>query len=199
MNETKPKSLHFDSIDTLRGFAAVAVCLFHFSNGFLQPDNWLRIINQYGYLGVDAFFVISGFVVPYSFAQKNYTLVQFGSFFKKRIVRIEPAYWVSIVLIMFKDTLSRFFEDYRYFELPPWTLKGILLHFVHGNDIFGEKWLINPYWTLAIDWQFYLFIALVFFIIKRPEWWVRYPVMPCLLPQNGGLMKHRSLIYSITA
>ena len=175
MNKTSQTTVHFHSIDALRGFAALAVCFFHFTNGFLQPDNLLRVVNQYGYLGVDAFFVISGFVVPYSFAQKKYSLGQFGSFLKKRIIRIEPAYWVSIVLIMFKDTLSRFTEDYRYFEFPNWSFKQIALHFVHGNDIFNEKWLITPYWTLAIDWQFYLFIGLIFFIVNRAEFWVRYP------------------------
>lgn len=177
MNKPNPTTIYFHSIDALRGFAALAVCLFHFTDGFLRPDNLLRVINQYGYLGVDAFFVISGFVVPYSFAQKNYSITQFWSFFKKRFIRIEPAYWVSIALIMFKDTLAHLTEDYRYFHFPEeWTFKQIALHFVHGNDIFNEKWLINPYWTLAIDWQFYIFIGLIFPLVKRAEFWVRYPL-----------------------
>jgi peptidoglycan/LPS O-acetylase OafA/YrhL len=178
---TQPKPIHFHSIDALRGFAALAVCLYHLTNGFLHPTNWLRIINEYGYLGVDAFFVISGFVVPYSFAQKNYTLVQFSSFFKKRFIRIEPAYWVSMAIIIVKDCLARLVEDYRFFEFPPWTIKSVLLHFIHANDIFHENWLVTPYWTLAIDWQFYIFIALIFFIVNRPEWWVRYPLYALII------------------
>ncbi len=167
---------HFHSIDTLRGLAALAVCFFHFTDGFLQPDNWFRIINHYGYLGVDAFFVISGFVIPYSFSLKNYEIREYWSFFKKRFVRIEPAYWASIGLMLFKDTLSSFLTDYRYFKFPPYDPLSIGLHFIHANDFFNKSWIINPYWTLAIDWQFYLFIGVIFFLVKRPEWWARYAV-----------------------
>lgn len=167
---------HFYSIDTLRGLAALAVCLFHFTEGFLRPDNWFRLINHYGYLGVDAFFVISGFVIPYSFSLKNYDITQYWTFFKKRFVRIEPAYWASMGLMLFKDSLSSFLTDYRYFKFPPYEPLSILLHFIHANDFFNMKWIIVPYWTLAIDWQFYLLIGVIYFLIKRPEWWVRYAI-----------------------
>ena len=176
MNKTNQTKEHFHSINILRGLAALAVCLFHFTDGFLQPENWLRVVNHYGYLGVDAFFVISGFVIPYSFSVKNYHIKQYWSFFKKRFVRIEPAYWASMFLMIFKDIISSFLTDYRYFKFPPYDPLSIALHFIHANDFFGKKWIIFPYWTLAIDWQFYLFIGVIFFIIKRPEWWVRYSV-----------------------
>jgi peptidoglycan/LPS O-acetylase OafA/YrhL len=172
MNSAKPT--HFHSIDSLRGIAALAVCFYHFTGGFLSKDNILTVANQYGYLGVDAFYVISGFVIPFSFAIKNYQITQFWSFFKKRFVRIEPAYWVSIVLIMFKEVTSRLVQDYRYFEFPHYTFAGIGAHFLHLNDFFNLPWLQQVYWTLAIDWQFFIFIGLIFFWVNRPEWWARY-------------------------
>ena len=54
-------------LDSLRGLAALAVCLFHFAgrDDFL-PGTYLQAASRQGYLGVVAFFVISGFVIPWS-------------------------------------------------------------------------------------------------------------------------------------
>jgi peptidoglycan/LPS O-acetylase OafA/YrhL len=175
MNKPKPTT-HVSSIDALRGLAAVAVCLFHFSSGFLAKDNIVTIANQYGYLGVDAFYVISGFVIPLSFSVKNYQITQFWSYFKKRFVRIEPAYWVSMALIIFKEMTGIFIQDYRYFQFPNYTFAGIGGHFLHINDFFNLPWLQAVYWTLAIDWQFFLLIGVLFFWVNRSEWWARYPL-----------------------
>lgn len=178
---SQTKSAHVNSIDALRGMASLSVVLFHFTGGFLALDNPLRVANSYGYLGVDAFFVISGFVIPMSFAQKKYSILQFWVFFKKRFVRIEMAYWVSIFLMLFKEIASSLISDYRYFKWPDHTFWNIFLHFLHGNDFFNEPWLQAVYWTLSIDWQFYIFVAALFFIIKRPEFWVRYPLYAALV------------------
>ena len=37
-------------------------------------------------------------------------------------------------------------------------------------------WIRQLYWTLAIDWQFYLFLCIAFFILNKREWWFRYPL-----------------------
>ena len=174
--QSKSSSSHVSSIDALRGIAALAVCFYHFTGGFLSKDNFLTVANQYGYLGVDAFYVISGFVIPFSFSVKNYQITQFWSYFKKRFVRIEPAYWVSIFLIIFKEITSSFVQDYRYFKFPDYTFAGVGGHFLHINDFFNLPWLQAVYWTLAIDWQFFIFIGLIFFWVNRAEWWARYPL-----------------------
>jgi peptidoglycan/LPS O-acetylase OafA/YrhL len=176
VNATKSSASHFHSIDALRSFAAIAVCFFHY-NFFLPKDSFFYPIFSEGYLGVDAFYVISGFVVPYSFAVKNYNITQLWSFFKKRFTRIEPAYWASIVLMIFKDTLARLWIDYRYFEMPPYDPYNLIVHYFHLNDILHEPYVLNVqlYWTLAIDWQFYLFVSLAFFFINQSKWWARYP------------------------
>jgi peptidoglycan/LPS O-acetylase OafA/YrhL len=175
MSLVKPTN-HVSSIDALRGMAALAVCFFHFTGGFLTKTNPLTVANQYGYLGVDAFYVISGFVIPFSFSVKNYQITQFWTYFKKRFVRIEPAYWVSIALVMFKEITSTFTQDYRYFQFPKYTFEGIGGHFLHINDFFNLPWLQAVYWTLAIDWQFFMLIGVIFFWVNRSEWWARYPL-----------------------
>jgi peptidoglycan/LPS O-acetylase OafA/YrhL len=164
---------HFDSIDLLRGLAAIVVAFFHFTDFFLPKTNLLNWSSHYGYLGVEAFFVISGMVVPLSLAQRGYSLQQFGGVLLKRIIRIEPAYWASIVLMLSKDTIISFYYTGHFPGHSNWN---IFLHLFHANAICFEPWIRGIYWTLAIDWQFYLLVCLTFSFLNRREWWIRYPV-----------------------
>jgi peptidoglycan/LPS O-acetylase OafA/YrhL len=73
----KPKiDTKFEIIEVLRGLAAFSVMWFHFTNGnqdFLQ-EGWLELSGKYGWLGVEVFFVISGFIIPYSLWRSQYTV-----------------------------------------------------------------------------------------------------------------------------
>ena len=86
-------------IDVLRGFAALAVTWFHLTN--IYEWSWLRHSGNYGWLGVEVFFVLSGFVIPYSIAHtyRGYTHADFPSFFVRRVVRLEPPYILSILFV----------------------------------------------------------------------------------------------------
>ena len=78
---------HIDVLDHLRGFAALAVCLFHLSfanSGFLPAGDPIRSVGAFGYLGVEIFFVISGFVIPYSLSLRGYRLRDAPEFLIKR-------------------------------------------------------------------------------------------------------------------
>ena len=90
----RPGRDHVPGLDGLRGVAVIAVMLFHhfhFSDGGRHA--WSG-----GFLGVDIFFVISGFVIPLSLHGRSYTLRQFPAFMVRRLVRLEPPYIASIVL-----------------------------------------------------------------------------------------------------
>src|SRR5215210_4781626 len=65
-------------LDFLRGVASLAVCWFHLTSfTYATPDGWfysaLRRTGTYGWLGVEVFFVISGFVIPYSLHRAKYS------------------------------------------------------------------------------------------------------------------------------
>ncbi len=161
------------SIELLRGLTALVVALYHYSNYFLPPGALLRRLFAEGYLGVEAFFVISGLVIPLSFARKNYTWRMFGGQFKKRLLRIEPAYWASIGLMLLIDAFGAWYEQKPWPNFTGWNL---FLHLFHANETLGEPWLRGIYWTLAIDWQFYLLACAAFAVFNRSEWYFRYPL-----------------------
>ena len=76
-------------LDPLRGVAALSVAWYHFayaSSAVKTP--WLSASGKYGFLGVEAFFVISGFIIPYSMYMGGYRFAHFGKFLAKRLIRL---------------------------------------------------------------------------------------------------------------
>ena len=68
------------NLDLLRGVAALAVCLFHFDyDGALGIPSVSHVLS-YGYLGVQMFFVISGFIIPYSMLRSGYRIKNIKGF-----------------------------------------------------------------------------------------------------------------------
>jgi len=165
------KNERIQSLDFLRGIAACAVMLFHYTartSIFLSDGNPLRIAGSYGHFGVEIFFVLSGFVIPYSMYASSYKISLLGKFLLKRSIRIEIPYLVVIVLEVALIYIS---------SLTPWKsgvserleMNNILLHAGYLNGILEKPWLIPVFWTLAIEFQFYLLIAILFPLFTRPS------------------------------
>src|SRR5271169_5335799 len=82
-------------INALRALAALFVAWGHFVAG---QGKYLSLSGKYGYLGVHIFFVISGFVIPWSLYRSRYALHDYSRFLLKRNVRLYPPYLASIAV-----------------------------------------------------------------------------------------------------
>eukprot|EP01039_Chlorochromonas_danica_P017569 gene17569-20980_t len=82
-----PKS-HYEILDGLRGVAAVLVVTFHVLETFNGGNRFNQIINH-GYLAVDFFFLLSGFVVAYAYDDRWGKMTQWD-FYKRRLIRLQP-------------------------------------------------------------------------------------------------------------
>jgi len=161
-------------LDALRAVAALSVCLYHCTGGML-PKLVVPVAERtfsYGYLGVDIFFVISGFIIPYSLLGKNYQARDIFGYLKKRAVRIAPPAYASLLLVIgqwyFIDKLIN--HNLRYTG----TLSlGRVVHNVLFTVPFTHYgWISTLFWTLAIEFQFYLFVGLLFnYLFSRPLPW----------------------------
>ena len=103
IDSSKKKVEHISILDFLRGFAAVSVMFFHFASckglvKFSSPI--LSNLFPWGNKGVDIFFVISGFIIPYSLWNTEYKLKEFLRFMAKRFMRIAPPAYVCLLLII---------------------------------------------------------------------------------------------------
>jgi peptidoglycan/LPS O-acetylase OafA/YrhL len=153
---------HLSGLDIARGLAAIAVVLFHFTNnGWLPKDHWMTGIGWYGHLGVRAFFVMSGFVVPFAMWRGGYTGQAFFSFMARRLARLYPPYLISVCIA-------------AICAVGPGvhlSAGALAAHAFYLNDLVGAPWLMEVYWTLAIEVQFYLAVAIVWRVVAYGRSW----------------------------
>ncbi len=170
---------HFARIDGLRGVAILAVFLFHYSLTIHQrdagvakaaqlPNGLESILNIHalGFLGVQLFFVISGFCIHHSFLswrRRNPSVSIhrfFPEFFHRRFWRIIPSYLVALFTVYLMKT-PRPFSSGAMLDLLPHV--G-LLNTLFAKDFFS----INPsFWSVAVEWQLYVAYPLVLWLFIR--------------------------------
>ena len=148
------------SINNMRALAAGSVLLFHFigAKGFLDALPWLKSITFYGGRGVDMFFVISGFVLPYALYKGQYRLSSYGRFALKRLARLEPPYLVNLAFLL----ALRFGLSFAKHVPVGVTWQQVALHLGYLNAFFQKPWLSEVYWTLSVEFQYYLLLGLLF-------------------------------------
>jgi peptidoglycan/LPS O-acetylase OafA/YrhL len=143
----------FAGLDHLRAFAILYVFFFHYPAGEI-PD-WLGNFKDFGWTGVDLFFVLSGFLIARQLFQqiKNKTQNWIGPFFIKRILRIFPVYF-AVVAIYF------IFPGFREREslAPLWKFLTFTQNIGLDPGINGT---FSHAWSLCVEEQFYLFFPLI--------------------------------------
>lgn len=145
-----PSKPHITQLNIIRAIAALLVTMYHLGGKNLP-------FLSYGWLGVQMFFVLSGFVICYSLPE-NFNYQQFGKFITKRLIRIEPPYLISIVLILLFGFILAILTQKIYLI----DSKNLLFHFAYLNNFFENEYLSPVYWTLGIEFQFYILIGLLF-------------------------------------
>jgi peptidoglycan/LPS O-acetylase OafA/YrhL len=161
-------------VETLRGIATLSVLFHHWTicvPGFIQNAFMLAFCNRLN-IGVYIFFGISGFIMPYALHRGGYRLRHIGQFVLKRIIRLDPPYIASIafcVIIAYVATLHPLYTGVP-FRLNPLNL---LLHLGYLCPFFGQPWVQGGvYWTLGIEFQFYLILALAYPLLINQKQWI---------------------------
>ena len=90
---------HYEILDGLRGVAALLVVFYHIFEGlsFAAGGTVITTINH-GYLAVDFFFILSGFVIGYAYDDRLGRTMTLGGFFKRRLIRLHPMIVMGVVL-----------------------------------------------------------------------------------------------------
>jgi peptidoglycan/LPS O-acetylase OafA/YrhL len=155
-------SQHVAIIDAMRGMASLAVAWFHIAPPVRPPGTVLFLSAAYGWLGVPVFFVISGFVLPAAMLRSRYALCDGGRFLLKRLLRVDPPYIASMLLVVGIAFVFAHAPGSRAVFNPP-SLGRVLLHAGYAVPFVPPTAWLNPaYWTLAIEFQYYLLIAALF-------------------------------------
>ena len=165
----KPEKTRYYFIDGLRGVAASLVMFGHFygmgpatfhdrlASIFPALLDWLM---GHGAVGVDIFFVISGFVITHSVGTARVTPRYFLNFALRRSLRLDPPYWVAIVFSLIVAEVSNRVLKSRAIPPPSWN--ELLANFTYLQYVFGCRSFVLVAWTLTHEIQFYiLFIVLL--------------------------------------
>jgi peptidoglycan/LPS O-acetylase OafA/YrhL len=161
-----------DDIQGFRAFAVVAVILFHVNRDWAPG----------GFVGVDIFLVISGYLISSIIIfKKEKGGFSFGRFYLSRASRILPAYLFLLFAVTFIVAILFTQNDFRFFQESLWPslLFNSNNYFANFGDYFApnsnELPLLHT-WSLAVEMQFYLLLPLFLIFIKRqllkPAIWV---------------------------
>lgn len=142
------------SLTGLRGIVALWVTVFHF---IFFENYWIRSVVGKGYVAVDIFFVLSAFLLTVSYSDKfkNLSTEVVQRFYKKRVNRIYPVYFASVIFIVLfiadNVSLSEFLVN-----------AGLLQCFFNPNYSLNEV-----YWSLSTEWICYLIFPFMLWMILR--------------------------------
>ncbi|HYK47986.1 MAG TPA: acyltransferase [Parafilimonas sp.] len=155
----KDSKKHYQILDGLRGVAAVMVVMLHILETFTNGDHSKQIINH-GYLAVDFFFVLSGFVIGYAYDDRWHKMT-LKDFFKRRLIRLHPMIIAGMVI----GAITFYFQAGPVWpgisEVPAWKFFVVmligftLLPVPLSMDIrgWGEMHPLNgPAWTLFFEY-----------------------------------------------
>ncbi len=147
----------------MRGVAALLVVLYHFvdtlagplRSGVTSPLVW---VSSHGNLGVDIFFVLSGFVIAHSVVGGRYTWKYFGRYASRRIVRLDPPLWVTIALelLLVRAGLALYPELASH--MP--TGREVLSNMTYTQRFLGYGEVVPVFWSLTYEVQFYIITVL---------------------------------------
>ena len=158
-------SRRIDLLDSFRFLAILSVLLYHFTIEWKDQTpygNYFGHLFKYGYLGVEFFFVISGFVISYTLEGTD----SFSSFWKNRFIRLFPPLLACTMItygvagLLDSNLLFPNAHKTRNF-LPTFTLTNPSIWSSLTHSHFA--WINGSYWSLWVEIQFYILSSILYF------------------------------------
>ena len=161
-------------LDLLRFVAAAGVLLYHYVTCYVPAEvlggSWLgslSAVTRYGYLGVNGFFMISGFVILWSALSRDAVAFAIG-----RFSRLYPSFWVAVLLASMALLAVR--GAFGVGDGPELTLRTLLSNATMLPSLLGAPRIDDVYWTLELEIRFYalVFLILLFRQQRNAEWYL---------------------------
>lgn len=158
-----------DGLDILRMFACLAVVIFHAD---IDVFGSTPVLNR-GLHGVTVFMVLSGYLLARPYLERHDRAFAWVPYFKKRVVRIVPAYYAIVILLA--ALIAAGFGGAREAA----ALAGPLywhvfahLTFIHGLFAATKMSLASVLWSMSLEWQYYMLLPLLLLAFRRLHWLV---------------------------
>lgn len=156
---TEARDAHrFAALDGLRAIAALSVALWHYQRSVPRLDAalpyWISRVVAHGNVGVEIFFVLSGFAVARSLIAARVDARTLGRFMLRRALRLDPPYAVTLAI-----TVALALATPAHWPVRP-TVGRVIAHLFYLQGVFGMPNLLGIFWTLALEIQLYLAFAI---------------------------------------
>lgn len=191
---SKPKT-RFSNLDAMRALAAFGVCFYHLN---WEGDDAISWLFSFGYLGVNVFFAISGYITPLVLVWSKFTYPESGRFLLSRFFRLYPAFAFIALMVMLLHTFGSSLMGFGHHpEVVTWS--RTLANFFLYAEFVGERWYVPVFWTLAIEAQFVFAILLFFPLLAHRKEWVRCAVVlvwalaPICVGRGNTLLSYSAL------
>lgn len=157
-------------VQSLRALAILLVAGYHYFAGWTMPIDGNNLypgtfapLFKYAYLGVELFFMVSGFVISMTLLRTQ-TIWQFAL---KRFIRLWPALFIALPLVfivgnvfgsdMYKQPASHLWSSFS-------LINPVLINSTFGSNV---DWVTAVLWTMWIELQFYFLAAIIYFSRKK--------------------------------
>lgn len=176
-----PKRFYFDNLDALRFFSFLAVFLyhsFHTDSPAIKADGMYRFVNglfKHGDLGVNFFFVLSGFLITYLLLkeEQRYGKIDIPKFYMRRVLRIWPLYFAVLAFgFLVFPLLKQLGGQVSHETASPWLMGAFLGNFNNIWNGLPDASMLGVLWSVGIEEQFYLFWPLLMVLFARQRVWV---------------------------
>jgi len=186
-NELKPEqTIRFYGLDNLRALAIIFVFLFHSNRWFEHPD-WFPKAFQFGWTGVDLFFVLSGFLISSQLLAQIKKEGRFSmkAFYIKRIFRILPVYYFVLVIYFLFPFFS---NDFGIGQKLPQLWKFLTFTQNLGGD-FGHARSFGMVWSLCVEEHFYLLLPITLLLLLKTSWFNKGYLLLIILFVGGFFIR----------
>jgi peptidoglycan/LPS O-acetylase OafA/YrhL len=166
-----PLAAYIPQFDGLRAFSILAVFVAH--SDFLKALPNAQFL-EYGRVGVDLFFVLSGFLITGILLDSKKSPHFFRNFYIRRALRIWPLYYLILFIVFLSTSLLGRNIGKSTTAVWPYFIFYLQNLFPHLNIPYG----LEPTWSLAVEEQFYMTWPLLVFLLRKRTLLV---LLPCLV------------------
>lgn len=176
----EPKRIYFPALDGLRFIAFLTVFIHHvtfYINPSLVGNPILRFFRVNGWIGVDIFFVLSGFLVTLLLLEERKKRGNFSykNFFLRRVIRIWPLYFLALIFgyLIFPNILLILGSSHTWPNLASDIKKYLPWHLIFLGNIntafLGWESMrgVSQLWAISLEQQFYIIWPIFLFFIKK--------------------------------
>lgn len=172
----------FYSIELLRFLASLAVILYHYKIGFAWDKGYVDTVNlslslpfykfinlfyNYGFYGVQLFFLISGFVFAHIYINKK-NLVSLKEFFINRFARLYPLHFATLILVTFLQLFSLgAFDTFQIIQINDFYHFFLNLMFISSWGFENGHSFNAPIWSVSVEVAIYILFFFLLSLIKK--------------------------------